>query len=295
MQAVETRNLTKFYGKSRGIMDVTLDIPEGEIFGFIGPNGAGKSTTIRTLLSFIYPNSGSAHIFGMDCFKESMKIKQQVGYLPSEVNYYDDMKVRDLLLYSAKFYGKDCRSRIDELSTVFELDLGKRVDSLSFGNKKKVGILQALIHEPRLLILDEPTSGLDPLMQNNFFDVLLEEKKKGVTIFFSSHILSEVQRLCDRVAIIKEGRILKVEDIDKLRSNKYKRIKVEFRHPESVKEFQLAGCEDIRVKNRTVEFMYGGQMDQALKQLAGFEVENLWVEEPSLEDVFMHYYEKEGK
>lgn len=295
MQVVETRNLTKFYGKSRGILDVTLDIPEGEIFGFIGPNGAGKSTTIRTLLSFIYPNSGSARIFGMDCFKESMKIKQQIGYLPSEVNYYDDMKVRDLLFYSAKFYGKDCTSRIEELSGIFELDLGKRVDSLSFGNKKKVGILQALLHQPRLLILDEPTSGLDPLMQNNFFDVLMEEKKKGVTIFFSSHILSEVQRLCDRVAIIKEGRILKIEDIDKLRSNKYKRIKVEFHEAESAGAFQLPGCVDVLVKNKIVEFMYSGRMDLALKYLAGFEVENLWVEEPSLEDVFMHYYEKEGK
>ncbi|MCX7745759.1 MAG: ABC transporter ATP-binding protein [Clostridia bacterium] len=294
MNAIEIKNLTKSYGKSRGIIDVSFDIPEGEVFGFIGPNGAGKSTTIRTLLAFIYPNSGSAKILGKDCIAESAGIKKDIGYLPSEVNYYDDMKVKELLDYSAKFYRKDCSRRICELSEIFEVDLNKRIDALSFGNKKKVGILQALIHEPRVLILDEPTGGLDPLMQNNFFDVLREENKKGTTIFFSSHILSEVQKMCDRVAIIKEGKILKVEHIDKLRSNKYKRIKVEFKEVEAVSKIQIDGIMNKSIKERSMEFLYGGRIEELLKRLSEFQLENLWIEEPSLEEIFMHYYEKGG-
>ena len=213
MSAIQTRKLTKYYGRARGIIDVDLDIREGEIFGFIGPNGAGKSTTIRTLLNFIFPTSGTASIFGMDCFRDSSRIKKENGYLPSEVNYYDDMNVSDLLDYSASFYGKDCSGRIKELAGIFEVEVNRKIEDLSTGNRKKVAIVQALLHEPRLLILDEPTGGLDPLMQNRFFDVLKDENSKGVTIFFSSHILSEVQKMCDRVAIIREGRILRVERI----------------------------------------------------------------------------------
>lgn len=295
MNIIEVSNLTKYYGKSRGITGVDLQVKQGEIFGFIGPNGAGKSTTIRTLLAFIYPTSGSARIFDMDCFRDSARIKKDVGYLPSEVSYYDDMKVKDLLNYSAKFYDKDCSNRIAELSGIFELDMNKRIDALSFGNKKKVAIIQALLHEPKLLILDEPTGGLDPLMQNKFFDILREENKKGTTIFFSSHILSEVQKLCDRVAIIKEGCILKVEEIEKLRSNKYKKIKVEFRNGGSLGDLNLPSIMDVKVKNKQVEFLYGGQINEIVRKLSQREIENLWIEEPSLEEVFMHYYEKEDK
>lgn len=295
MEAIEIRNLTKSYGKSRGIINLNMDIHEGEVFGFIGPNGAGKSTTIRTLLNFIQPDSGSAKIFGMDCMRETAKIKADIGYLPSEVNYYDDMKVKELLIYSAKFYKKDCSKRINELADIFELDLNKKIDSLSFGNKKKVGIVQALLHEPKLLILDEPTSGLDPLMQNNFFEVLRQENKKGVTIFFSSHILSEVERLCNRVAIIKEGRILKIEEIEKLKKNKFRKIKVEFKKAEDAESINLDEIKNMKVSNRNVEFLYSGEISKALKFISEKEVENVWIEEPSLEEVFMHYYEKEGK
>ncbi|MFZ5986191.1 MAG: ABC transporter ATP-binding protein [Bacillota bacterium] len=294
MNAIEIRNLTKYYGKSRGIIDVNLDIKEGEIFGFIGPNGAGKSTTIRTLLAFIFPNSGSARIFGMDCLKDPAKIKMDIGYLPSEVNYYDDMRVKDLLLYSARFYKKDCTRRINELSEIFELDLNKTIDSLSYGNKKKVAIVQSLLHEPKLLILDEPTGGLDPLMQNRFFEVLKEENSKGVTIFFSSHILSEVQKMCNRVAIVKEGRILKVEEIEKLRANNYKKISVEFEHDSDAKSFNTDGMMNTNIAGKSVDFLYSGKIDELLKKLAKVQVENLWVEEPSLEEVFMHYYVKEA-
>lgn len=294
MNAIEIRNLTKYYGKARGIIDVNLDINAGEIFGFIGPNGAGKSTTIRTLLAFIYPNEGSAKILGMDCFKDQSKIKMNIGYLPSEVNYYDEMKVRDLLSYSARFYKKDCTKRINELSSTFELDLNKTIDSLSYGNKKKVAIVQALLHEPKLLILDEPTGGLDPLMQNKFFEVLKEENKKGVTIFFSSHILSEVQKMCNRVAIVKQGQILKVEEIEKLRANKYKKVSIEFKSDSDAQSFKMDGMMNSNINQKTVGFLYSGRVDVLINKLAGVEIENLWVEEPSLEEVFMHYYVKEA-
>lgn len=292
---IEINSLTKYYGSSRGIIDVSFDIKEGEIFGFIGPNGAGKSTTIRTLLALIYPTKGSAKIFGMDCIKDSAKIKQNIGYLPSEVNYYDDMKIGELLQYSGSFYKKDCRKRIQELSDIFELDLSKSIDDLSYGNKKKVAIIQALLHEPRLLILDEPTGGLDPLMQNRFFEVLREENNKGVTIFFSSHILSEVQKMCNRVAIIKEGKILKLEQMDKLVANKYRKVKIEFGKNDPGSALQIPGMVDVSSTDKNLEFLFSNKIDSLIQILSGRNVENLWIEEPSLEEIFMHYYEKEDK
>lgn len=293
MNILETKNLTKHYGKARGIVDVNLNIKQGEIFGFIGPNGAGKSTTIRTLLGFLKPSGGSARIFDMDCFTRNDEIKANIGYVPSEVNYYDDMKVKDLLNYSAKFYKKDCSRRLNELCSIFEVETSKRIDSLSFGNKKKVAIVQALLHEPGLLILDEPTGGLDPLMQNKFFDVLLEEKNKGTTIFFSSHILSEVERMCDRVAIIKEGRILKIESIDKIKSNKYKKFRIEHAPGDKFDDLGLPGITKLAAKDRYTEFVYSGKINDIIEKLARRKLENLWIEELSLEEVFLNYYEKE--
>lgn len=294
MDIIKTKNLTKNYGKSRGIIDVDLSIGEGEVYGFIGPNGAGKSTTIRTLLNFIHATSGSAEIFGKDCFTESEEIKKDIGYLPADVNYYDDMRVKELLLYSAKFYKKDCSKRINELTEIFGVESNKKIDSLSTGNKKKVAIVQALLHEPRLLILDEPTGGLDPLMQNKFFEVLKEENQKGVTIFFSSHILSEVQKMCSRVAIIKEGRILKVGAVEELTGNKFKKVRVEFKSDQMSESFKLNGMRDVKLLERGIEFLFSGRMDEMLRKLNEREVENLWIEEPTLDEVFMHYYEKEG-
>ena len=210
---ISTKNLTKHYGKARGIDDLNLDIQQGEIFGFIGPNGAGKSTTIRTLLGLIKPTSGSATIFGKDITTDGPAIRERIGYLPSEVFYYDNMRVEDLLKYSASFYKKprcETEQRMYQLAKLLDLDLTKKIDDLSYGNKKKVGIVQGLQHSPNLIILDEPTGGLDPLMQQTFFDLLLVENARGATILFSSHILSEVQKLCDRVAIIKEGKIIEL-------------------------------------------------------------------------------------
>ena len=293
MNVIEINHLTKMYGKSRGITDVSFSVEEGEIFGFIGPNGAGKSTTIRLLLSLIYPTSGSATIFGKDVVKFAPEIKKEIGYLPSEVFYYDNMKVIDLLKYSASFYKKDCTKRMKELAEVMELDLTKKIDDLSLGNKKKVGIVQGLLHEPKLIILDEPTSGLDPLMQQRFFDLLEKENRKGATILFSSHILSEVQRLCDCVAIIKEGEIVQVEKISQLKQNNYKKFKIETVSPLSGNHFDLPGVNQLDVKGTTTSFIFRGDINTVMQKISTVQITNLWVEEPDLEEIFMHFYQRE--
>lgn len=285
---IETKKLTKTYGKSRGIIDVDLTVNEGEIFGFIGPNGAGKSTTIRTLLSLIYKTSGDAKIFGMDCHKDRVKILRDVGYLPSEVFYYDNMKAIDLLNYSASFYGKDCSERIRELAAVLELDLTKKIEDMSLGNKKKVGIVQGLLHSPKLIILDEPTSGLDPLMQRKFFDLILEENKRGATILFSSHILSEVQRICDRIAIIKEGKIISTQKISELRENAYK--KVHFTVSKPLTDFSVTGAADVQIEGNSVNLMFKGDCNLLLSEITKNTLTNIDITEPSLEEIFMHYY-----
>ncbi|UNC92284.1 ABC transporter ATP-binding protein [Candidatus Contubernalis alkaliaceticus] len=291
MNAIETRALTKYYGKSRGMVDVDLTVKEGDIFGFIGPNGAGKSTMIRTLLNFIFPTSGTAKVLGLDAIKETKKIKGQVGYLPGEVDYYDDMSAGELLHYSGRFYKKDYTKNLEELVELFDLDIKKSIHSLSLGNKKKVAIIQALLHEPKLLILDEPTGGLDPLMQKRFFTRLQEENKKGTTIFFSSHVLSEVQRLCHRVAIIKEGRILKVEDMDALRNNQFRNVRINF--AETIPKLNIPGILNSHQENRTLHLFFNGDVNQLVRELGRYQLNGLWLEEPTLDEVFMHYYEKE--
>jgi len=296
MNIIETKKLTKYYGKTLGIIDVDLSVAEGEIFGFIGPNGAGKSTTIRTLLGLIYPTGGSATIFGKDIIKYGPEIKEEVGYLPSEVFYYDDMNVIDLLKYSGSFYKRErgaIDKRIKELAGIMDLDLNKKIDDLSYGNKKKVGIVQGLLHEPKLIILDEPTGGLDPLMQQKFFDLLKEENQKGVTILFSSHILSEVQKLCDRVAIIKEGRIIKVQRISDLIEKNYKRFKLETAVKAEPEDISMDGISDLSIEGATVSFLYKGPINEITKKLASLDLTDLWAEEPDLEEIFLHYYQKE--
>lgn len=287
---IETKNLTKYYGSSRGIIDVSLTVEEGEIFGFIGPNGAGKSTTIRTLLSLIYKTSGEAKIFGLDSEKDKVRILEDVGYLPSEVFYYDDMRAIDLFRYSASFYHKDCSKRIDELASLLQLDVHKKIEDMSLGNKKKVGIIQGLLHSPRLIILDEPTSGLDPLMQKTFFNLIREENRRGATILFSSHILSEVQRICDRVAIIKEGRIVAVQNIDDLRRSAYKNVSFTVRDAAVPKDFALPGAENLELSGAGASFLFRGDINSLLSQLAQYPLLNVDITEPDLEDIFMHYY-----
>lgn len=298
VNAIQTTKLTKYYGKSRGIVDVDMTVAEGEIYGFIGPNGAGKSTTIRTLLGLIHPTSGSATIFGKDVVEFGPQIRQEVGYLPSEVFYYDDMRAIDLLRYSASFYKKDRKAieqRIKRLADVFDLDLKKKIDDLSYGNKKKVGIIQGLAHEPKLIILDEPTGGLDPLIQQQFFNLLKEENAKGATILFSSHILSEVQRLCDRVAIIKDGSIIKVEQIKTLLENSTKRFKLQLVNAPDASAFAVDGVSDLVIVDHSVSFLFRGRANDITKVLVAQDLIDLLVEEPDLEEIFMHYYQKEDE
>ncbi len=294
MNIIEISKLTKYYGKSRGIVDVSFNVEEGEIFGFIGPNGAGKSTTIRTLLSLIYPTSGSAKIFGRDCIKEGREIRQHIGYLPSEVFYYDNMKVIDLLKYSASFYPKANKNRISELAKIMDLDLNRKIDDLSYGNKKKVGIVQGLLHSPKLIILDEPTGGLDPLMQNRFFELIHAEKEKGTTVLFSSHILSEVQKICTRVGIIKEGKMIRVDDIKTLEHTNHKKFKIEMQEEIPAEYFNMTGVNNLDINAKAATFIFSGDINKIVAKLYERKVINLIVEEPSLEEIFLHYYEKEG-
>ena len=290
MSVIEVANLTKYYGKARGIVDVSFKEEEGEIFGFIGPNGAGKSTTIRLLLSLIHPTSGSARVFGKDVVAHGPEIRREIGYLPSEVYYYEGMKVIELLKYSASFYDRDCAQRIRELSDTMELEVHRRISDLSYGNKKKVGIVQGLLHSPKLLFLDEPTAGLDPLMQRRFFDLIREENARGVTVFLSSHILGEVQRLCTRVGIIREGRIVEISDIRTLQQNNYKKVRVTAAGL-NVASFDMAGATNVQAENGSVHFFFKGDINTVLQRLNGIRVEDVTIEEPTLEEIFMHYYE----
>jgi len=288
VKAIETSQLTKYYGKNRGILNLNLEVEEGDVFGFIGPNGAGKSTTIRTLLNFLFPSGGSARVFGLDIVRDSKEIRKIIGYVPSEVNYYGDMTVMELLRYSASFYPNCPAARANELVERFELNPGRKFGELSHGNKKKVAIIQALLHKPRLLILDEPTSGLDPVMQNVFFDLLREENQRA-TIFFSSHVLSEVQKMCNRIAIIKQGMVLKVERIDDLRKRQFKSVTVEFAEPDAVLEIE--GMIKTEKWGNVQKFFFNGEMKNLLYALSHHDVHNVLIEEPSLEEIFMHCYE----
>lgn len=290
MNVIELNGLTKYYGETKGCENVSLTVKEGEIFGFIGPNGAGKSTTIRTMLSLIYPTAGSVSIFGKDAILNGSEIRREIGYLPSEIFYYDKMKVIDLLKYSASFYDKDCTNRIYELADYMELDLNRKIQDLSYGNKKKVGIVQGLLHSPKLIILDEPTSGLDPLMQQKFFKLIAEENKKGATVFFSSHILSEVQQLCNRVAIIKEGEIVSVQDVKELIRDNYKKFTIRGENLNSGK-FQLEGVTNLVESNSKVSFFFKGDVNSIIAELGKLKLRDVLIEEPTLEEIFMHYYE----
>jgi ABC-2 type transport system ATP-binding protein len=295
MNAIKMQNLTKYYGKQKAISELSFEVAEGEVYGFIGPNGAGKSTTIRTLLNFIYPTSGSATIFDMDIIRQSTEIKELVGYLPSEVHYYENMKVKELLHYSAGFYQKKkSTKRIDELVDRLELDVHKKFEDLSFGNRKKVGIVQALLHEPKLLIMDEPTGGLDPLMQHTFFELLLEEKRKGTTIFFSSHILSEVQKMCDRVGIIKEGKLIANDTIENLTRNQFKKVTL-LLDDDQERTLSLDGIIQQHQHGPTLTVMFRGDIHELISALDREQFRDVVIEEPSLDEIFMHYYETEQK
>ena len=290
MDAIKITNLTKSYGKARGIQNLSLTVKQGEFFGFIGPNGAGKSTTIRTLLGLIHKTSGNAEILGMDIQKDNQKILSKIGYLPSESAFYAGMRVCDVLKLSADLRKIDCKDEAEKLCERLQLDTSRKVEELSFGNRKKVAIVCALQHNPELLILDEPTSGLDPLMQREFFDILRERNEAGTTIFLSSHILSEIQRNCSRAAIIREGSIIACDSVEALTKTKAKRVTV---HGD-VDLSELNDMRDLQTTEHGTSFLYGGDIDTLIHTLSAGHLDDLSIAEPDLEEIFLHYYTDGG-
>ncbi len=290
MYAIETEGLTKYYGKVRGVIDLNFHIKPGEIYGFIGPNGAGKTTTIRLFLSLLFPSSGTGKIFDYDIVREGPKIKRMVGFVPSEVNYYENMTAKELIEYSARFYKIPLDYHFNRLVETLELDLTRKIEDLSQGNKKKIALIQSLVHKPRLLILDEPTNGLDPLMQNRFFEILKEENEKGVTIFFSSHVLSEVEKLCHKVAIIKDGRIIDEDDINSLKEKLFSRVTYRLKNGTENIALQIPGIISNEKNGNEFSFLYQGEVTTLLKDLSEKAIEKITIEEPDLEEVFMHCY-----
>ena len=292
MNIIETNRLTKTYGKSRGIDELELSVKEGDFFGFIGPNGAGKSTTIRTLLGLISPTKGSAKVLGHDIVTEKEAILKEVGYLPSEINFYSGMKVKDAIKYSASLRHARCQQKSEELCERLGLDITKKVDELSLGNRKKVGIVCAIQHSPKLLILDEPTSGLDPLMQREFFNILKEENENGSTIFFSSHILSEIQNYCYTAAFIKDGKIIMSDKVENLEQTGTKKVSISG----NIDEQKIKMLSGVTVtessNNNSFCFFYKGDLKKLLNLLAEESPKDISITEPSLEEIFMTYYEK---
>ena len=285
---LEISHLKKYYGKIRGVEDVSIKLHSGETYGFIGPNGAGKSTTIRTLMNLINKTSGTIRINGKEYDKNDVDLKKIIGYLPSEIYLYDDLTVKQMLDFHESFYKKDISKRRKELVKLLKLDESKKIEDLSLGNTKKLGIVLALMHEPKILILDEPTSGLDPIMQNVFYDLLIEEKKKGTTILYSTHILSEVSKICDRIGIIKDGKIIKEDAVENVEKNSITYLTIESEDIEKIKK-EL----DIKIiseHNNVVKFMNDLKPNEIMKKISKYKIDKLLIEEVSIEDLFMECY-----
>ena len=274
--AIEISNLTKTYGKNRGVSGISLEVKKGDIFGFLGPNGAGKSTTIRSMLGMLKFQEGTIKILQMDAVKQQKEILRKVGYMPSEAMFYPSMKAKDVIRFAAKARNLDCTQEADRICQLLEVNMDKRIEELSLGNRKKVSIVCAMQHKPELLILDEPTSGLDPLMQEAFFKLILEYNSQGTTCFLSSHVLSEVKKYCKNAAIIKEGKIIRVDSVENLSKSNLRRVRI---------------WEDGQEK----AFSYTGEMKKLIGELEGRNIEDLLIEEPSLDELFMHYYEQESQ
>lgn len=286
---IEVRNLTKYYGKTLGVENLSLELKQGEIFGFIGPNGAGKSTTIRSVLNLINKTKGEVKIFGKTFTKDNLELKKLIGYLPSEVYLYEELTVKEILDFHESFYDEDLKARRDYFVSLLQVDEKKKIEDLSLGNKKKVGIILSLLHNPKILILDEPTSGLDPIMQQVFYKLLLEEKKKGTTIIYSTHILSEVSKICDRVGIIKEGHLLKIETINSLLKKSLTYITIESNEIDKIeKELKL---EVVSKKENEIKLKNTINTNELIKSLAKFKIDKLLIEEATLEEMLLHYYE----
>ena len=285
---IELKHLKKYYGESHGIEDVSLNINKGDIYGFIGPNGAGKSTTIRTILGLINKTSGSIYIYGKELNPNDPIIKKQIGYIPSEINLYDDMTIKQIFDYHQSFYKQNLSKRRKELTKLLKINEHKKIEDLSLGNLKKVGIVLALMHEPEILILDEPTSGLDPIMQNTFHNILLKEKEKGTTILYSSHILNEVSNICDKVGFIKNGKIIKEDTINNIKKDNYTYLTISSKDIDKIKE-ELK-LKIINTTNNEIKFINNIDTNNLIKILSKYQIDKLLIEEITLEDLFINYY-----
>jgi beta-exotoxin I transport system ATP-binding protein len=293
-EVIRAEQLTKNYGQHRGILDVDFAVEEGEVFGFLGPNGAGKTTTIRLLLDLIRPTSGRLTVFGLDSRRSSVAIRKRLGYLPGDLRLYERMTGAELLRYFGHLRGLDGAERAEQLAARLDLDLGRRIKELSRGNRQKVGIVQAFMHEPDLLVLDEPTSGLDPLVQETFYELVAEATKRGGTVFLSSHVLSEVQHMADRVGLIRDGRLDLVDSVENLRARAFTHVEATFAEPPPRDAFsQVAGVQKVEQDGSVVRFALEGEIDLLLKSLARFHVKALDVREADLEDVFLARYRGE--
>lgn len=285
---IEIKNLTKYYGKILGIKNLSLSLEEGEVFGFIGPNGAGKSTTIRSIMNLINKTEGEVYINGEEFTKDKTELKKIIGYLPSEIHLYEDLTVKEILDYHESFYKENIHKRRKELVKKLQLDESKKIEDLSLGNTKKVGIVLAFMHNPKILILDEPTSGLDPIMQQIFYELLKEEQQKGTTILYSTHILSEISKICTRVGIIKDGKLLKIETIEELQNKNLTIVTLTSKDIDKItKELKV----EVELKeNYTIKFKNNIEIDKLIKILGKYNIDKLLIEEATLEDIFLHYY-----
>ncbi|MHB1315811.1 MAG: ABC transporter ATP-binding protein [Christensenellales bacterium] len=291
MSVIEINGITKDYGNNKGVFDLSYSVNRGEVMGFLGPNGAGKTTTIRQLMGFIRPDKGDCTINGMDCTKSSAQIQKLLGYLPGEIAFMDDMTGIKFIKFIAEMKGLRDLGRAEELMARFELNPAGKIKKMSKGMKQKLGIVCAFMQRPEILILDEPTSGLDPLMQNTFIELILEEKQKGTTVLMSSHMFEEVEKACDRAAIIKEGRIVAVQDINTLKESKRKIYKITFESAQMAKDFAAEPHLTVdSIKNNYVTVSIQGDMMPFIKALGKYTVTSLDVSVQSLEDLFMHFY-----
>ena len=287
---IEIRQLTKDYGNNRGIFDVSLSVKKGEVFGFLGPNGAGKSTTIRHLMGFIQADQGSCQINGLDCLRDHARIQQALGYLPGEIAFMDDMTGLEFIKFMAKMKGMTDLTKAYELMERFELNPQGKIKKMSKGMKQKIGIICAFMHDPELLILDEPSSGLDPLMQNRFIELVLEEKQRGKTIFMSSHIFEEIERTCDRTAMIKDGRLISIEELQTLKASKHKTYQITFATQELAEQFMDEGVECKQVESNVIKVVPRNNLNYLLATLSRYDIIDLDITKPTLEELFLHFY-----
>ena len=289
--AIKIIGLSKYYGKSRGIVDLNLEVSQGEILGYLGPNGAGKTTTMRILMDFIRASEGTAQIFGMDSHKDSLNIRRNIGYLSTSPVLYENLTGRQFLTYCMNIKGQDETTSFIELAERLNCDLDKKIDTLSHGNKQKIAIIRALAHKPQLVIMDEPTTGLDPFVQNEFESIIRGMAADGSTILFSSHVLSEVENICDRIAIIGNGKLIAVEDVSDLKSKQVRIFTVTFVENVDPKTFEsIPAIKNIDVLNNQLSFEISGPIDNIIKAIAKYEVSDIKIHEPDLEEIFLSYY-----